>query len=293
MTTEIATATTAGIRAPQFTVGDIACHVISDGYLAYPPEFLFANAEPTELQAALRGRVDDEGTMNTPYHCLLLRTPTATVLVDTGLGQHAATIGPSAGHLMNGLAAAGFSPADIDTVVISHAHADHIGGLVTDQALTFPTARHVMSRTEWEFWTSEDTLASLPEALAAPARAVLPPLLSSDQLDLTDGETEIVDGVRLLPAPGHTPGHCVIAVTSGGASLTFLADAILDELQFRHLHWVSAVDMSVEDTVRTRTRLLDQAAAEESVVMAYHMAATGHVERSTGAYRLVPPQQAH
>lgn len=292
MSTEIAPGT-AGVPAPELMVGEIACHVISDGYLAYPPEFLFANAEPTELHAALGGRIDEDGTVSTPYHCLLLRTPTSTVLVDTGLGQHAATVGPSAGQLMNGLRAAGFSPDDIDVVIISHAHADHIGGLLTDQKLTFPTARHVMSRTEWEFWTSEDTLSTVPEMLAAPARAVLPPLLSSDQLDLADGETQIVDGVRLVPAPGHTPGHCVVAVTSAGTSLTFLADAILDELQFRHLQWVSAVDMSAADTIRTRHRLLGEAAAEGSMVMAYHMAATGHVERAAEAYRLVPRQHRH
>jgi len=106
-------------------------------------------------------------------------------------------------------------------------------------------------------------------------------------LDLADGETDIIDGVRLLPAPGHTPGHCVVAVTSGGASLTFLADTVIDELQLRHPHWTCAVDLSATDTVHTRKQLLDRAAAEGSTVMAYHMVQSGHVERHEDAYRLV------
>jgi glyoxylase-like metal-dependent hydrolase (beta-lactamase superfamily II) len=273
------------LPVPALTIGDITCHIISDGQAAYAPEFLFANAERDLLDPAIRDRLDEDGNIATPYHCLLLQTPSANVLVDTGLGRHAAAVGAPAGHLATTLAAAGFAPTDI--VIVSHAHPDHIGGLVTDRELAFPAARHIMSRIEWDFWTSEDNLAQLPEMLAAPARAVLPPLLSSNVLDLADGETDIVDGVRLLPAPGHTPGHCAVAVTAGGASLTFLADTVIDELQLRNPHWTCAVDLSADDTVRTRKRLLDRAAAEGSTVMAYHMMQSGHLERHDHAYRLI------
>ncbi len=269
-----------------FTVGEISCRIVSDGHFAYPPDFLFANVDPTELDAALSVRLDEDGNVSTPYRCLVLQTPRATVLVDTGLGRAAAVLGAPAGHLLTALATAGLFPDDIDVVVISHAHPDHIGGLLFNGELTFPAARHVMSRIEWEFWTSDDTLAELPEMLAAPARALLPPLAKSDVLDLADGETDIVNGIRLIPAPGHTPGHCVVEVASASSSLTFLADAVIDELQFRNPSWVSAVDVSAEQTVHTRARLLDQAAADGSVVLAYHMAGAGHVERSSGAYRL-------
>jgi glyoxylase-like metal-dependent hydrolase (beta-lactamase superfamily II) len=271
---------------PALTIGEITCHIISDGHAAYTPQFLFANADRDVLDPAIRDRLDEDGNIATPYHCLLLQTPDGNVLVDTGLGRQAAAVGAPAGHLPTMLASAGFSPTNIDIVVVSHAHPDHIGGLITDGALAFPAARHIMSRTEWEFWTSEDTLAQLPEMLAAPARALLPPLLSANVLDLADGETDILTGVQLLPAPGHTPGHCVVAVTSRGASLTFLADTIIDELQLRHPHWISAVDLSAEDTVRTRKRLLDRAATEGSMVMAYHMAANGHIERHGDTYQL-------
>jgi glyoxylase-like metal-dependent hydrolase (beta-lactamase superfamily II) len=271
----------------RLTVGSVTCHVISDGSFPYDPGLIFANVPEETLSRALDGRLDEQGQLSTPYHCLVLVTPSATVLVDTGLGRQAAVSGAPAGHLLESLTRAGFSAADIDIVVLTHAHPDHIGGLIHDGQLTFGAARHVMSSVEWAFWTSEDVLAQLPEMLAAPARALLPPLSEAGVLDLTDGETELVGGVHLLPAPGHTPGHCVVAIQSDGSRAMFLADSVLDELQFAHPAWVSAVDVSAEDTIATRLRLLDDAARDDSLVLAYHMAGVGQVERSREGYRFL------
>ena len=160
------------------------------------------------------------------------------VLVDTGLGRLAEVVGAPAGHLLTSLARVGLTPGDIDVVVLTHAHPDHIGGLVRDGHLTFARARHVISAREWNFWTSEAELARLPEMLAAPARALLPPLSEANAIHLTnDRDTEIVHGIHLLAAPGHTPGHCVVAVDSGASRAMFLADAIIDELQLTNLEW--------------------------------------------------------
>jgi glyoxylase-like metal-dependent hydrolase (beta-lactamase superfamily II) len=215
---------------------------------------------------------------------VLLETPSATILMDTGLGRLAEVSGAPAGHLLTSLAAAGYRRDDIDIVLLSHAHPDHIGGLLTNGSLTFPNARHVMSAAEWSFWTSEDSLAQLPEMMAAPARAMLPPLDTANALDLIDGDTDVVPGVHLVPAPGHTPGHCVIAIESAGATLMLLADTLVDELQFRHPDWVCAFDHSAEHTVRTRRRLLSEAATAGSRLFAYHIGQFGHIDSEADGY---------
>jgi glyoxylase-like metal-dependent hydrolase (beta-lactamase superfamily II) len=272
---------------PAFEMGDIAVHVVSDGDVPYPTDFVYPNAPSDELNAGLAGRLDEQGNLWLPYHCLLITTPAQNVLIDSGLGRAAAAAwSVPAGRMLDSLARAGFAPADIDTVVISHAHPDHIGGLIDRDKLTFPGARHVIEAREWACWTDEDQLARLPDDLTSTARAVLPLLAKADVVDVVRGETELVPGVQLVPAPGHTVGHCVVSFGSGSQQAIFLADAILDRLQLTHPTWVSAVDMMPDETVATRTRLLDDAARDGSLVLAYHVAGLGQVERHNGSYRL-------
>jgi glyoxylase-like metal-dependent hydrolase (beta-lactamase superfamily II) len=267
-----------------FVVGEVTCRVIRDGTAPYPPEVMFANITSEARSAALAGRLDDQGDFISPYRSLLLQTPGRTLLVDTGLGHLAGVFGTPAGQLLNALTSAGFRPDDIDVVVLSHAHPDHIGGLLHDDRLTFPRARHVMSTTEWAFWTGPDNLARMPEMLAAPARALLPPLAEAGVLDLVSGEVEVDPGVWLRPAPGHTPGHCVVSIASAGEHTTFLADAVLDELNFEHPGWMSAIDLDTAQTERTRRRLLSEAALDGSWVLAYHMDGIGRAERRAGGF---------
>ena len=197
-----------------------------------------------------------------------------------------AAAGVPAGRLLDCLTAVNVAADDVDTVVLSHAHPDHIGGVARGNELVFGGARHVMAAKEWDCWTDENQLSRLPDMLAQPARAVLSVLGRSDVLDLVSGETEVVPGVRLVPAPGHTVGHCAVAFESGPHRALFLADAVLDELHLVHPDWVSAVDMLPEETVTTRRRLLDEAARDGSLVAAFHLGAIGHVERDHGRYRI-------
>jgi len=273
--------------ATTLSLGEITCHVISDGAMNYALEHVYPDAPQAELSAGLAGRLNGQGELPLPYRCVLVETPTARVLIDTGLGPYAAAMGAPAGRLLDNLIGAGFSAADVDVVVLTHAHPDHIGGLIDAGRLVFPDARHVMSASEWNHWTSQDQLARMPEVLAEPARAILPVVGDADVLDLIDGESEVVPGVRLVPAPGHTIGHCVVMLESGGEQAVFLADSILDELQLTHPSWVSAFDMLPEETVSTRTRLLDEAERDASLVLAYHVSGVGHVERRNSGYALI------
>lgn len=272
---------------PAFELGDIAVHIISDGEVPYTTDFVYSNAPAEQLGAGLAGRLDERGELWLPYQCLLITTPSQNLLIDAGLGQAlAAAWDVPAGRMLEGLARLGVSPTDIDVVVISHAHPDHIGGLSDGADPMFPNVRHVIEAREWVCWTDEDQLARLPDGLTGTARTVLPLLAGADLVDVVRGEVELITGVRLVPAPGHTIGHCVVAFGSGSQQAIFLADAILDSLQLTHPEWVSVVDMLPDETIATRTRLLDEAARDSSLVLAYHVAGIGQIERDHGGYRM-------
>ena len=142
---------------------------------------------------------------------------------------------PSAGKLLENLRTLRVEPGDIDIVILTHGHPDHIGGNTDSRGqLVFPNARYVMWKQEWEFWTSEEGLSSirLPEPfnemLVSFARANLPPI--ERRLDLVERSSEIVPGVEALPAPGHTAGHMALAVSSGSERLLVMADAIIQPI---------------------------------------------------------------
>ena len=194
------------------------------------------------------------------------------MLVDTGFNGAQ----PGTGQLLPSLRAAGVAPADITTVVLTHAHPDHILGLLGADGLpVFAAARHVMARPEWDFWATDPSLGELAidaatrEQFRAAPRAVLPAI--RDRLELVDFGGEVAPGIVALAAPGHTPGHMALEITSGGERLLHLVDAATHPvLHLRHTDWFSPVDNWPAHSVPTRRRLLDRAAEERPLVLGYH-----------------------
>lgn len=267
------------------TLGAFECLAISDGTFAYPASTLFVNAAPQQVDRALRARHLPASPVTVPSTCLVIMAGRHRVLVDTGAGP----LTPSTGRLPAGLAAVGLTPADIDTVILSHGHPDQIGGTTDGRdQLSFPQARYVMSRAEWAFWASEANLATLEELLVTSARTHLPALRG--QLDLVDHDAEIVPGLRALLAPGHTPGHMALVVTSGTARLLYSADAAIHPLHLAYPGWYSNADLRPDQALTTRRALFDRATAAHDLILGYHFPfpGLGHVRRTRTGWQWRP-----
>lgn len=260
-----------------FRLGTFECIVVSDGthtYLHPIQIFVSVNAPKERLEQVLRGHnLDPERWEQyiSPYPSLVINTGQHLVLVDTGAGG----LEPTTGKLIPNLQAEGIKPEDIDTVILTHGHPDHIGGNTDSEGRpTFPNARYIMWKGEWDFWTSEPKLAELDvpkhirELMITIARNNLLPI--QHQLDLLDHEAEIVPGIRAIAAPGHTPGHMAVVIASNNRQLLYLSDVVLHQIHLEQPEWYTAVDFAPKQVVTSRRRLLDWAATEKVLVHAFH-----------------------
>ena len=256
----------------RFPVGAICCTVLSDGYFSYPTPWFFPNADPHTIGQALEDRGLPSESVLSPYTCLLIETGRHVVLVDTGAGESSQT----AGAIRARLEMEGIRPKDIDTVILSHAHPDHIGGAVDARGRpSFPNARHVLWEPEWDFWmTGRADVSSLrlPESFKAGIRDTARRCLNAVRFHLEpiDRETEIVPGVRAIPAPGHTPGHLAILIESDGERLLNVSDAAAHPLHLEEPEWENGFDLSPAAAEATRRALMERAVAERTHMMAFH-----------------------
>ena len=276
----------------RFQVGSISCTVLSDGYYSYPASWFFPNADPADLSRALESHHLPTDAVLSPYTCLLIETGRHVVLVDTGAGEYSR----SSGAIQARLEVAGIRPKDVDTVILTHAHPDHIGGAIDLFGRpAFPNARYVLSELEWEFWTaarSDLSRLRLPdvakESIVSMARRCLGPL--RHQIEPIERETEVVPGVVAIPAPGHTPGHLAVLLASEGQQLLNLGDAAVHPLHLEQPSWQNGFDLAADRALVTRRQLMEQAVAGDMHVMAFHFPfpSIGRVSVKNGGWLWTP-----
>jgi glyoxylase-like metal-dependent hydrolase (beta-lactamase superfamily II) len=205
-----------------------------------------------------------------PISAVLIRGGGTTVLVDTGLGPEPRAFMPGAGaRLLHELVRVGATADEIDLVVHTHLHVDHVGW-----DGSFPNARYAVSTAEWSYFMSEGSLAKRPHL-----RDRVEPLRDTGSVVLVDGELELASGVRLVPTPGHTPGHASVFIESEGEELVVLGDVVVHELQVADPDLVYVSDEDAKLSAVTRKRVLGRLADEGTSVIVSHFHEPGRFSR--------------
>jgi glyoxylase-like metal-dependent hydrolase (beta-lactamase superfamily II) len=259
---DLATRTIGTIDVTAIVDADLELDPITDAFPDIPPEPLMADDENA---ASVR---TDAGNWRLRVRAWLIRHPAGLLLVDTGIGgptSPTAAWVPTPGTLVEALGELGAGPSDIPTVVISHVHDDHIGGLLDARGQpTFPNARHVIQRADLEWQRAlgreNDEERAIWDLLA--------PLESAGMFDVVEGDRTLADGIELRHLPGHTPGHQIMRINDGGARLTISADTWNHPLQLMHPGWPSGPDNDHAGAAEARRLLRHAIAAEPGTIVA-------------------------
>jgi glyoxylase-like metal-dependent hydrolase (beta-lactamase superfamily II) len=281
----------AGPAIYRYRIGTYELTALYDGIWYRPIDRAFIrNAPFAEVEHALDAAFMPHDKLATPFTTLIVNTGQKLVLLDTGTGGQ---ISPTAGMVVDNLAAAGIAPHQVDRIVISHFHPDHINGIKDkDNNLIFPNAEIMVPEAEWAFWMDDANMNAAPAAMKETFRNQRRIFsdIANRVTHFTPGK-EVAPGIETLAAPGHTPGHTVFAVHSGSQSLMVLSDTAQHPAVFaRHPDWQAAFDVDGAETIVTRKKLFDRAAADRMLVTGYHFPfpACGHLVKTATGYEHVP-----
>jgi glyoxylase-like metal-dependent hydrolase (beta-lactamase superfamily II) len=269
-------------------LGEFEIIVLSDGHLTVPTRFLARDASEPEIAAAIGVRT---AAITPPCNVRLVRTPTEAILIDVGSGPHYM---PGAGKLAENMQAAGIDRQSISKVVFTHAHPDHLWGLLDDFDDTpmFPNASYLISAAELNFWLAQDAISRLPEDrqnFAAGAKRNLERI--KERLEVIKPGQEIAAGMQVLDTSGHTAGHICVELSSQRETALVLGDALTHPIiSFVHPDWRPAADHHDPQRAATvRETLLDKLATDRQRVIGFHLPfpGIGLVERTGSSYRFV------
>jgi glyoxylase-like metal-dependent hydrolase (beta-lactamase superfamily II) len=273
----------------RFKLGTIEITVVSDGTLAFPAETLWGD-RAEDARELLTSTFHTPRPVGLQINSVLVDTGDKLVLIDAGCGVD--KFQNTTGGLLGNLAAAGYAPGDIDMILFTHCHFDHLWGISDREnaSLLFPSAEFVASETEVAFWTNPELAGKLPPG-QQPRVTQTNLKLASPRLHLIKAGTEVAPGVTTFDTAGHTPGHISVQIRSGREEMLLTGDVVVDsEVSFLHPEWPFGFDIDVPMGTKTRMAFLDRAAADKTLVSSYHLPfpGFGHVVREGSAYRWLP-----
>jgi glyoxylase-like metal-dependent hydrolase (beta-lactamase superfamily II) len=270
-------------------VGDMQATIVSDGPLPLgEPSGSFKGVTKEDVQKQLSDNFLGTDNVILEQNVLVLNTGSRLVLFDSGMGT-SKLFGPTTGRLQKSLQQAGIEMRDIDDIVCTHAHIDHIGGLAgTDGYRLFQNATVHISKADFDFWTDPAKLTGDLKVFVAHARQNLLPYKS--RMKFVEDGKDVLPGIQAMAAPGHTVGHMIYIIKSGQASLAFTGDTTHHHVLLTERPRTEfAYDTDPKKAVESRLKVLDMVASTRMPLLAYHFPwpGVGHLAKQTDGYRYI------
>jgi glyoxylase-like metal-dependent hydrolase (beta-lactamase superfamily II) len=281
------------VSAARWKVGDVTIAKVAELEIVGRTRFILPQATPEEIRKIewLHPHfVDDSGRLKMSVHAFVVETPTRRIVVDTGIGNDKENRGIPTWNRLKGpfledLAASGYPPDTIDTVLCTHLHVDHVGWntrLIEGRWVpTFRNARYVMGRNEFEHWQN----ARDNPGHAAVFDDSVKPIADAGLVDLVDSDHRLCDEISLIPTPGHSPGHHSVHIRSAGEDALLIGDVLHHPCQMAHVDWASIADSDPVQSTHTREKVFARFAGTPTLILGGHFVG-GRIVRDRNAYRL-------
>ena len=282
-------------QAPGFyrlKVGGLEVTALFDAFAVFDQHWL--NGTKATMDGVAEALHEDPHMLDDGDAGFLVNTGKQLILVDAGCGTWYG--GVALGHLLGNLRSAGYTPEQVDIVLVTHLHSDHIGGLTThDGKRVFPNANIYVAKAESDFWLSPEIAAKAPkdaQPFFQSAQAIAAPYIKAGKWHTFSGSEPIVDGMQVVPLPGHTPGHTGYEFSSKGKNILFWGDIIhAQRVQLQHPEVTAIFDIDQTAAAATRNQLLSKLAREDVLIAALHTSlfpALGRLRKDGNGYSWVP-----